>query len=304
MRGLDWQNERYVRSPTRDTPPWMVLGWNTQNLWLQLQRKMDRAGVIELDPELLPHESIAAMLPQAPPAEIERGLDKLLGKGWLILCKDKTKLLDPEFLDREEASMSDRQRQHESRRRRRDKARLSQNVTLESQNVTETSQSVTVGHIVSHRVTPSLPVPSLPVPPLQPAEAAAAAVEPSEVETQSGKARDLSFPVALVRTVPEIQDLWSESRRKRRLSKKVTAEVEQDQIEFLAGLAAKDGPEAVRDAINAANLGGWQTIAPPRSGPPWSARRRRPPDEYAIDPEDDPRFEEYPFEETDPGATA
>ena len=80
MRGLDWSNERYARWHTRDTPAWMVLGWDVQNLWGQLMRKMDRAGVIPLDADLMPHESIVALLPQAPPAQVERGLETLISK--------------------------------------------------------------------------------------------------------------------------------------------------------------------------------------------------------------------------------
>lgn len=169
MKGLDWTNERFSRWHTRDTPAWMILGYATQNLWGQIMRKMDRAGVIPLDPDLMPYESIAALLPHAPPLEVEKGIEILLKKGWLVHDKGREYLIDPEFLDREEANMSDAQRQRESRRRRRDKANLelhetSHNVTdppryvtESSHNVTEPSHAVTPRHTSSHGVTPSDP---------------------------------------------------------------------------------------------------------------------------------------------------
>lgn len=165
MKGLDWSNERWVRIPIRDTAPWMLLGWPAQNLWLQLQRRMDRAGVIMVDPEVFPSESVCAMFPGAPPAEVETGLERLLSKGWLELSADKTMLFDPEFLERDEAAMSDKRRQRESRARRRDAARLSQIVTDGADPVTkrdEVSHLVTPGHTPSHRVTPNQPNQAIP----------------------------------------------------------------------------------------------------------------------------------------------
>ena len=35
---MRWEDERYVRIYTRDTPSWMLLSWDAQALFLQLLR--------------------------------------------------------------------------------------------------------------------------------------------------------------------------------------------------------------------------------------------------------------------------
>lgn len=151
MRGLDWTHEPYSRLHRRDTAPWMILGWDAQNLWIQLLRKVDRSGVLMLEPDVFPHESIAAMFPGAPIKEIESSVDILIKRGWLVHDEDLHRLLDPEFIDRDEAAMSDRQRKRDSREKRRDQSR---NVT---HSVTKRDETVTPSHAESRRVTPSEP---------------------------------------------------------------------------------------------------------------------------------------------------
>lgn len=45
---MNWEDERYVRLYTRDTGDWCALSWDGQALLMQLLRKADRSGVIQL----------------------------------------------------------------------------------------------------------------------------------------------------------------------------------------------------------------------------------------------------------------
>lgn len=51
---MDWENERYIRVYTRDTSDLLAIGHIGRAVWWELLRKVDRAGVIELDdPEIM-----------------------------------------------------------------------------------------------------------------------------------------------------------------------------------------------------------------------------------------------------------
>ena len=152
MRGLDWSNTAYVRLYRQDTATWKRLKWEAQAVYVLLQRHLDRAGCLPLE-GLFAYEVVAEMT--GVPEEIcEQALQRLLAGGFVEISHDA--LVDPEFLEREEATMSDAQRKRESRQRRRDSARTSRTVTVESRNVTEPSRVVTDGHEASRAVTPCL----------------------------------------------------------------------------------------------------------------------------------------------------
>ena len=74
--------------------------------------------------------------------------------------------------------------------------------------------------------------------------------------------------------VPDFQERWSESRRKRRLAKRVELEVEQDQIDELLVWGKKYGADAVKEGLRQATLGGWQGLG--LKPPPGSSNRPRP----------------------------
>lgn len=73
-----------------------------------------------------------------------------------------------------------------------------------------------------------------------------------------GRPADLSFDGALLKAIPDFQERWTESRRKRRLSKKISIEVEQDQIDKFAEFCAEHGAPAALAVLEDANLGGYQ----------------------------------------------
>jgi hypothetical protein len=155
---MRWEDERYVRIYTRDTPDWLALGWEAQALFVFATRKCDRAGILELGRSGT--RGLAALV--AMPLEVvERALPILLSDGCVQM--NGTTLVIPNFIEAQETPQSDAQRQRESRARARDRA-ASQNVTEESRNVTSVTDSVTPGHAASHAVTPNCAVPSRAVP--------------------------------------------------------------------------------------------------------------------------------------------
>lgn len=166
---MDWCNEHYVRIYTRDTTTWLRLGWHGQCVLMQLARKFDLAGVLDIG-ELPPWE--ACVLHTRAPEEIAReAIDLLLHFG--VIEHVGTSLLMPNYIAANEASKSDRQRQKESRERRR--ARLSRDAIeasrddtppgdrrtdrsrivtpAESQNDPVESRNVTEGQAASRNVT-------------------------------------------------------------------------------------------------------------------------------------------------------
>jgi hypothetical protein len=150
---LDWSNERYVRLYTRDTKTWKLIGWKGQSVFAGLIRKVDRSGLLE---DVFDGEDVSIILGNGIPIDIaQEGLDLLVHRGVIEITS--AGVLIPNYLEAQEASMTDAQRQRECRARRRDMAKKSQNVTCESQNVSIPSQPVTGCHKQSQPVTPSLP---------------------------------------------------------------------------------------------------------------------------------------------------
>ena len=45
---VNWQDEQFVKVYTRDTGEWTLLSWDAQALLLQILRKVDRSGVLQL----------------------------------------------------------------------------------------------------------------------------------------------------------------------------------------------------------------------------------------------------------------
>ncbi len=168
---MDWENERYVRSYTRETVDDIALSWEARALWDRLLLRFDRAGVLEIGRH--GWKGLAGLV-RMPPSVVERAGFELLEDGRVEVRG--TSLIAPNFIDAQEAKQSDKLRQRESRARRRDQARAKNlgffpadpNVTKrddKSHGVSTKrdvpSQNVTTSHTRSHGVTPSLAVPSL-----------------------------------------------------------------------------------------------------------------------------------------------
>ena len=141
---MDWPNEHYVRLYTRDTMTWIRLGWEGQCVVALLLRKLDRAGVLDID-DHSPLDVVCAVT-GLPDHVVEVGLQRALDRD--VFRVDGGKLVMPHYLDAQEARASDAARAR--RRRERSSAQrgsLSQNVTAASQNVTAASQNVTERHV-------------------------------------------------------------------------------------------------------------------------------------------------------------
>jgi hypothetical protein len=160
---MRWQDERYVRFYTRNTPEWCVLPWQARGLMGLLLREVDRAGILELGKLGLRAVAVAV---RAPWEEVEAPLGKLLEDGMVVYREDLRLLVIPNFVEAQEANQSDKARKRTERERARDLARAkSLGVTAASQSVTapsdipesrdQKSHPVTSSHSVLCRAVPS-----------------------------------------------------------------------------------------------------------------------------------------------------
>lgn len=153
---MDFANEYYVRLYTRDTTTWKRLLFNGQTVLMHVLRKLDMAGVLELE-DMEPWE--AAVLHCNIPEDIARdGMARCLSLG--VLVHNGRYLVAPKYREANEANKSDRQRQSELRARRRAMAMdTAANVTKRDtdEHVTKRDSSVTDGHVCSSQpvTTPS-----------------------------------------------------------------------------------------------------------------------------------------------------
>jgi hypothetical protein len=111
---MRWEDERYVRLYTRDTPEFLALSWHARGLFSLILRKVDRAGVLALGRLKLRGVAVAI---GAPAAEIDPYLAELLADGCIVFDEERAALWLPNFLAAQEAPQSDRARAKASRER-------------------------------------------------------------------------------------------------------------------------------------------------------------------------------------------
>lgn len=158
---MRWEDERYVRIYTRDTPDWLCLSFLAQGLFCLILRKVDRAGLLKLGK----HGKRAVAIVVGFPGDwsrLEPALEELLADGCVQIRGEY--LVVPNFIEAQEAPQSDAQRKRESRAKARDVAAAAAvlNPDNSSEYVThshETGQKVTSGHVASQVVTPNCAVP-------------------------------------------------------------------------------------------------------------------------------------------------
>ena len=109
---MRWEDERYVRFYTRNTPEWLSMSWHARGLMGLLMRSVDRAGVLPLG--RLGLKGVAAAV-QAPWSEIEAPLRELIEDGCVRFNESVCAILIPNFLEAQEARQSDRARQAKAR---------------------------------------------------------------------------------------------------------------------------------------------------------------------------------------------
>jgi hypothetical protein len=144
---MRWEDERYVRIYTRDTPDWLCLSFLAQGLFCLILRKVDRAGLLKLGKHGKKAVAIVVGFPGDWP-RLEPALEELIEDGCVQIKGEF--LLVPNFIEAQEAPQSDAQRKRESRARSRDIAAAAAVL-----NPDKASGSVTSGHDSGQKVTPS-----------------------------------------------------------------------------------------------------------------------------------------------------
>ncbi len=151
---MDWSNESYVRLYTRDTTTWRRLGWHGQNLLMQLIRKVDRSGTLDIGSIELWEAAVLHV--GAPESDARSGAERLLALE--VVAVRGGRVVFPNFIEAQECVRSDALRSREYRRRRatddpQENHDSSRGVTVESQGVTPPSREITGRHDASREVT-------------------------------------------------------------------------------------------------------------------------------------------------------
>lgn len=113
---MRWEDERYVRFYTRDTPEWLALSWRARGLFGLILRAADRVGVICVGKLGKRGLSVAV---HGPWAEIEDALEELLADGCLRWDEEHAAFLVPNYLEAQECARSTAARKRDSRERAR-----------------------------------------------------------------------------------------------------------------------------------------------------------------------------------------
>lgn len=223
---MRFEDERYVRLYTRDTVTWKLLPWQAKVLLPLLLRKVDRAGLLELEGEDAV-EAIAAAV-EIPVDVVGVGLAGLVTRKVIEVRGDT--LVWPRFLEGQEAKTTDAQRKRDSREHARSKARLQgfdpgTDCHATGRPVTpcdQTSQAVTSGHSEPSLAEPSpLPAgegsfsPSALLPPASPPPPTAQAdlplspsAAPSAASTKAADAQRADLGSAKSAGVRRVVDGW------------------------------------------------------------------------------------------------
>lgn len=120
---MNWEDERWVKLYTRDSITWKLWCWQARFVMMSLMRKVDRAGVVDVDGHGI--AGLAALL--EIPADIVRvGIAQLTEpdeEGQRTVIWDGPQLVLAHFIEAQDARTSDAQRQRDSREKRRDLAK-------------------------------------------------------------------------------------------------------------------------------------------------------------------------------------
>jgi hypothetical protein len=161
---MRWEDERYIRIFTRDTPTWDALGWEAQALLVLIFRKMDRTGLLALGSSGMRGLSACVRMPADV---VERALAVLVEDG--VLSWSGRDLFCKNFMAAQECAKSDALRSKEKRERAH--ARLCSNGSDTESGTSDTKRpEATRGDTTVPRSdTPSVPsVPNLPEETLSP----------------------------------------------------------------------------------------------------------------------------------------
>jgi hypothetical protein len=147
---MRWEDERYIRIFTRDTPTWDAMGWEAQSLLMLIFRKMDRTGLLELGTSGMRGLSACVRMPIDV---VERSLKVLIEDG--VLSMSGPNIFCKNFMAAQECAKSDALRSKEKRERA--YLQLSQSVSTAPQSVAETPRSDTSAPRSDTPSVPSVP---------------------------------------------------------------------------------------------------------------------------------------------------
>ena len=149
---MDWSNEKYVRLYTRDTKTWMLIGWKGQAVFGAILRKVDRAGILD---DIFNGEDLVIVLANGMPADFAQdGIDALVQQK--VIKITDAGILIPNFIEAQEATMSNAERCRKYRETRRDRARATHFVSDEKQSMSRPTRSDMGRHEATRGDTPSL----------------------------------------------------------------------------------------------------------------------------------------------------
>lgn len=244
---MNFEDEEYVRLYCKDTVTVRKIGWEGRLVLWEIMRKVDLAGVLDLQAEDDEVEAVASLI--GVPEEIVRvGLERLASRG--VTSHHGPNLVVTRFVEAQNAKRSDRLRAQEYRDRKRLETLAASNAQSQSAEESDAaSQGVTNNNESSRTVTirHSLPCPALPPPaPPRPADVRV----PVAGQVSSGKRQELSLQLAAPEDA-EIFEAWREKFKmpdahftadralplRQRRAEDMT---QQDALDALAGAATDD----------------------------------------------------------------
>lgn len=129
---MDWADEQYVKLFTRDTVTWNRWPWEAQAVLGPLMRRLNKAGVADIDERFGVSESVAALLgPKWPVAVVRPAVSAYLECGTFELVGGK--LVMPNFLDAQESRKARQAIAHDYRQKQRDVARAKSSGLLKTE---------------------------------------------------------------------------------------------------------------------------------------------------------------------------
>lgn len=145
---MDWSDEPWVKLYTRDTATLMAVRWQGRLVLWELMRKVDRAGVLDVEADSdEERDALVAELLRLPHEVCAEGIARLIRYG--VVVAQPGHLVLANFIEAQEAASSDKQRQRERRARRKDRARAAKEGLIPAEpgeSVTKRDESVTRGH--------------------------------------------------------------------------------------------------------------------------------------------------------------
>jgi hypothetical protein len=112
---MNWERELYVKTYVRDTPEFLAMSWQARCLLLELIRKVDRRGILQVGKHGIRGIALAI---RAPVEEIEAPVRELLAEGRLVWNEADGQFLVPNHVRAQGAAESDALRKRRERDRR------------------------------------------------------------------------------------------------------------------------------------------------------------------------------------------